>query len=278
MAVRSVNLVPLRQTAVLLVGHGTRSELGRQQCRALAGQIAAALDTRNYAAELAFLELATPTIDEAVARLGSKDIERLIVAPLLLFAAAHAQDDIPSAVTKALAARGKGELPVSQTEPLSLQEPVMELAAQRFREATDPHFGAEETCLLLVGRGSRNAEATAQMQRLGKLLHQRLGIGQTEVGFLAMAQPAAREIIAAAAASRFRHIVIQPHLLFQGELLHRLHADLAAAAAKSPHQTWRMSRVLGEDLEHPSAIGHAATPISPLARIIQQAIESAGNK
>ncbi len=252
------------RTGVLLVGHGTRSELGRRQCLALADEIAAGLDPRLFAVELAYLEMAAPTIEEAVSRLVEQHVQRLVVVPLLLFAAGHAKEDIPAAVRSALAAAGTLDLPTVQTNPFGLQEPIIELAAARFHEAAVPRIVAPETLLLLIGRGSRDAEATADMQQLGELLHQRLGIGRTHVGFLAMAQPSAQDIIRAAAASPFRQVVVQPHLLFHGELLDRLGQDFSAAATAAPEKIWRMSRVLGEES-------------CPLAQILLPAILSAGN-
>ena len=252
------------RTGVLLVGHGTQSELGRRQCEALAEEIAAGLDPRLFAAELAYLEMAVPTIEQAVARLVERQVERLIVVPLLLFAAGHAKEDIPAAVRSALGMAGATDLPLLQTEPLGLQEPMIELAASRFREAADPQIDPAETCLLLIGRGSRDNEATADMRQLGELLHWRLGIGQTEVGFLAMAQPSAQDIIQAATKSNYRQIVVQPHLLFHGELLDRLQVNVEAAAASAPAKTWRLSHVLGKETDS-------------LAHILLQAIHSAGN-
>jgi hypothetical protein len=79
-----------------------------------------------------------------------------------------------------------------------------------------------------------------------------------------MAQPPAADIICISAASPFRQIVVQPHLLFHGELLDRLEQDFSAAAAAAPEKTWRISRVLGEE-------------IGPLAQILLQAILLAGN-
>ena len=67
------------RAGVLLVGHGTRSEPGRRQCQALAEEIAAGLEPRLLATELAYLELASPTIEQAVARLVEHRVERLIV-------------------------------------------------------------------------------------------------------------------------------------------------------------------------------------------------------
>jgi sirohydrochlorin cobaltochelatase len=252
------------RTGVLLVGHGTRSELGQRQCRALADEIALGLDTPLFTTELAYLELAAPTIEVGVARLVGLSVERLIVVPLLLFAAGHAKEDIPAAVRKALAAVGAASLPMTQTEPLGLQQPVIELAAARFREAAIPSIAPAETCLLLIGRGSRDPEATADMRQLGALLHQRLGVGQTQVSFLAMVQPPAAEIIRAAAESSFRQIVVQPHLLFHGELLDRIQQDMETAAARDQDKSWGMARILGEESR-------------PLAKILRQAILSAGN-
>jgi len=153
--------------------------LGRRQCQALADEIAAGLDPRLFAAELAYLEMAAPTIDQVVARLVEQRVERMIVVPLLLFAAGHAKEDVPAAVRSALDAVGAADLPLLQSEPLGLQESIIELAANRFREAADPQISPAETCLLLIGRGSRDAEATADMRQLGELLHQRLGQNST---------------------------------------------------------------------------------------------------
>jgi sirohydrochlorin cobaltochelatase len=255
--------IPTR-TGVLLVGHGTRSELGRRQSQALVDEISAALDPRLFVAELAYLEMAAPTIEVAVARLVAQQVEKLIVVPLLLFAAGHAKEDIPVAVRSALAALGASTLPVMQTEPLGLQEPMIELAAARFREAAESQIASADTCLLLIGRGSHDAKATADMRQLGELLHRRLGIGQTQVGFLAMAQPSAQDIIQAATKSSYRQVVVQPHLLFHGELLDRLQTNFIAAATAAPAKTWRLSRVLGEET-------------GSLAHILLQGIRSVGN-
>ncbi|MFN0020718.1 MAG: sirohydrochlorin chelatase [Pirellulaceae bacterium] len=252
-------------TGVLLVGHGTRSELGQAQCQALAAEVAGRLEPRFVSTELAYLEMASPTIEETVLRLVEQRIERLVVVPLLLFAAGHAKEDVPSAVSNALVKAGMPNIPMVQTEPLGLQDSVVELATARFHEAADPRIASAETMLLLIGRGSRDEGATAEMRKLGSLVHQKLGIGESQVGFLAMAQPTATEIIAAAANGPYRQIVVQPHLLFHGELLDRLQQQVSAAIATSPGKIWRLSRVLGEEAV-------------PLAQILRQAILSAGNK
>ena len=241
-------------TGVLLVGHGTRSEVGRAQCEALAADVASRLNPRIYLPELAYLELASPTIEDGIRRLKERQIDRLIVVPLLLFAAGHAKDDIPAAVRVALAAAGIPSLPTLQSEPFGTQKPVLELAAQRYCEAAESLIPATETCLLLIGRGSRDEAATAEMRKLGSLLQQRLGIGRLEVGFLAMAQPTSQSVIQAASQSSYHQIVVQPHLLFHGDLMERLKHEVSVAAANSPDKTWRTSRVLGGETQSLSCV------------------------
>ena len=72
-------------------------------------------------------------------------------------------------------------------------------------------------------------------------------------------------MILAAAVSPFRQIVVQPHLLFHGELLDRLEENVSAAATTALEKTWRTSRILGEK------------PGS-LSRILLPAILAAGNR
>jgi sirohydrochlorin ferrochelatase len=63
-----------------------------------------------------------------------------------------------------------------------------------------------------------------------------------------MAQPAVADVLPALAAQPWRRIVVQPHLLFHGELLDRLHAQVEAIAASRPEQEWIVTSYLGEGL------------------------------
>ena len=90
---------------LLIVGHGTRSEVGTAQFLALAERIRKSAGGQ-LAVEPAFLELQQPDIDAAVGNLVAQGVKQLVVMPLLLFAAGHAKEDVPNAVAAALARRG----------------------------------------------------------------------------------------------------------------------------------------------------------------------------
>src|SRR5688500_6845827 len=97
-----------QNVGILLVGHGTRSELGTRQYLALAASLARAV--APLAVEPAFLELKQPEIDTAVGKLVARGATRLVTMPLLLFAAGHVKRDIPEQVRTALDRRGKAHI------------------------------------------------------------------------------------------------------------------------------------------------------------------------
>ncbi|HTQ38931.1 MAG TPA: sirohydrochlorin chelatase [Pirellulales bacterium] len=241
---------------LLLVGHGTQNSNGLAEFWAVARQVAELAG--EFLVESCFLELAEPSIPEALERLLRQGVERLTVVPLLLFAAGHAKHDIPAAVQEGLCgqwsdfgelsravvcgqkgkvakqkAEGRGqkaedgsreELQVEFLGALECHERIVQLSAQRFAEALHdrPHVPAAETLHLLVGRGSSHADAIAAMQRFAALRAQETAVDRVEVCFAAVATPTLKEALKRAALSEYRRIVVQPHLLFTGEVLRQI--------------------------------------------------------
>lgn len=233
---------------MLLVGHGTRSAEGRRAFLLLAERIRQRL---SLPVEPCFLELAEPTIAQGVARLVKARIDRLVVAPQLLFAAGHAKQDVPVAVAAALSQSGAADIPTGQTTHFGCHPLIVELGLQRLREAVadrDP-LPPNETLLIVVGRGSRDAGATSEMHQFARLLSQHAGMPRIEAAFLAMAQPSASQVLEAARGKSVRRVIVHPHLLFAGELTESLHKLVARSSLEQPDQEWIMSRVLADELE-----------------------------
>ena len=183
------------RTGWLLVGHGTRDLAGQAEFRAVAVQVAAAAP--EVVVEPCFLEMAEPTIAAAIDRCLTAGITRLCVAPLLLFTAGHAERDIPEAVAEALAARG-AQLPVRQAPTLNCHPAIVELATRRFHESLANHGSLAaaatevppaDTLLLVVGRGSLDATANAELARFARLRWERTPVGWLETCYLALTEP-----------------------------------------------------------------------------------------
>ena len=201
----------------------------------------------NVAVEPCFLELAQPNFAEGVDRAVGRGVRRLTVMPLLLFAAGHAKRDIPRDIATA-AARHPG-VSIRQAGHLGCHEAVLTLSERRCHEALSPfrEVPDRDTLLLLVGRGSNDAEATREMVRFSQLRHQRQPVGRLENCFLALAEPSLEQALVAIASLPYSRVIVQPHLLFLGELLDRVHRSIAATAAEQPRREWIVTCPLGGD-------------------------------
>jgi sirohydrochlorin cobaltochelatase len=230
----------------LLVGHGTRDPAGRAEFLELAENLARrAAQTQPHAiVEPAFLELAEPTIAAGLTRLATRGVRRVLVVPLLLFAAGHAKDDIPQAV--AAAAADLGLEVVGQAGALESQPLLLELSRRRFQEAAGEAVDRAETLLLMVGRGGSDETALAAMRSYTQCLAANLGVAG-ETAFVAIGKPSLAEMLSELAKQPGRCVVVQPHLLFRGEVLSTIVAQLNTALQEHPEVDWRMASHLRAD-------------------------------
>jgi sirohydrochlorin cobaltochelatase len=248
---------------LLLVGHGTRDAAGLDEFAMLVERVRAAA---NQAVEACFLELARPTIGEGISRLVDRGVRRVTVVPVLLFAAGHAKRDIPTAVAEA-AARHRG-ITVQKAGALECHEQVLALSARRFQEAIAgrPPVDPRRTLLIMVGRGSLDAEAMAEMHRFARLRAERTPVGGVLTGFLAMQTPSLAETLADATASGFQRIIVQPHLLFSGLLYDEVRAAVESCRRRSGHD-WLVTSVLGPEPELAFAVIEKAREASAAFRV-----------
>ena len=198
-------------------GHAAVPRFGRE-CRA--ANVAVAVQP-------AFLELQEPTIEQGIERLAAQGVRRVVVVPLLLFAAGHAKRDVPDATIAALDRHG---MTASRTERAGMRAgdsgTVPSTVSGGGYLASYRHQPRRPACCWLVAAARTNrrpppctTSPVAAAERGG--IH-------TEVAFLAMAKPSLAEQLSQIAAAGFRRVIVQPHLLFQGELASSLARQVAA--------------------------------------------------
>lgn len=117
--------------ALLLVDHGSR----RAEANALLAQIAALVVTRrpSLIVEIAHMELAPPTVDEAFDACVSRGATEVVVMPYFLARGRHATEDIP-ALARAAAARHP-HVALRIAEPLGVHALLAELVLARADDA-----------------------------------------------------------------------------------------------------------------------------------------------
>jgi len=238
---------------LVIVGHGTRDLRGLAEFHALVDLVAAR--SPGFVVEGGFLELAEPTIADAVARAVQRGgLHSLTVLPLVLFAAGHAKVDIPRAVQAAV--QPFPGLAVHQAPHLGCHPEIIELSRRRFREALSrlPAATAGETLLLMVGRGSRDPEANSEMARFARLRWESDPIGWVETCFTDMAEPSLERALEMVTRLPLSTIVVQPHLLFQGELLERIRSTVELFGRSAGSYTWVVADHLGPDVRLAAAV------------------------
>lgn len=101
--------------------------------------------------------------------------------------------------------------------------------------------------LAMVGRGTSDVSALEQMRQLTALRVQQTPVAWFETGFFAGGRPSVDELLAAASRSDCDTIIVQPHLLFEGELMDQLRHKVRALRSDFPTKSWWISRSLGAD-------------------------------
>lgn len=232
-----------QQSGMLLVGHGTRDDRGVAEFLQLAQMVTSRLP--DVAVEAGFLELASPTISDALQRLVDRGVNDVVVVPLLLFAAGHAKQDIPNEVGNAAASFC--HLKVRQAEPLGCHKQILAASAERFFASLQCTGDASvaDVALVMASRGSSDSAAIAHVHHLSKLRCELTPVADCRVGFMAVAQPTIGEALQSAEESDCETIVVQPHLLFHGKVFQDLQAKLAEAQARATNKRLVLAKYLG---------------------------------
>lgn len=241
---------------VLLIGHGTRDQVGTEQFFELSRVLARRLSPLPVAAGL--LEFQSPTIDQAWNQLVAAGVDHIHVAPLLLFAAGHAREDIPAAIQRCQCATPT--VTFDQALPLSRHGAVVELAVERVHTVRGEHEcpagdACRTTALLVVGRGSRDPCAQADLRVLAELIRCRLPAAHSWTAFYAMAQPRFGDVLTQLAADgRFTRIIVYPHLLFEGRIHQSILRQCRETAQRFPGVAVDCCRYLGPESQIAEAL------------------------
>ncbi|NMM35016.1 MAG: sirohydrochlorin chelatase [Phycicoccus sp.] len=228
---------------MLVVGHGTRSDSGVAEFNAFMGRLQRRPHAPHPAAAGGFIELSRPPVTEAVASLVGQGHRELIALPLVLVAAGHGKGDIPAALVREQV-RHPG-MTYSYGRPLGPHPALLDILEQRI-EKTLGDTERADTHVLLVGRGSTDPDANAEIAKVARLLWEGRGYAGVEPSFVSLADPgvpAGLDKLRRLGASR---IVVAPYFLFPGILPDRIVSQTEAFALEHPFMTVEVAELIGD--------------------------------
>jgi sirohydrochlorin cobaltochelatase len=249
---------PPTRPALLMAAHGTRDEAGVAAFTALAERVGDLAGRDGTRVAGGFIELSPPPLREAVAALASASAApaNLVAVPLMLSAAGHAKGDIPAALARERT-RHPG-LRWTYARPLGPHPALIELLAARIAAASgfgptpaspasaSPVPVSPAPAVLVVGRGSTDPDANADVVKTTRLLWEGRDYPLAETAFVSLARPGVAEGLERCRLLGARQIVVARYFLFPGVLPDRVAAGAGEYAAAHPELDIRCADVLGD--------------------------------
>jgi len=235
----SPDAVPPTPPPLVIAGHGTRVNAGADAATALVEKVRGLLP--GVRVEAGFVELTPPTIDAALDTVLT-DAPSAVVVPLMIGTGGHVRDDIPEAID---ASRGRHlDATVVYTRHLGSPKPLVAAVHARIATAR-AEWSAEDTDVVMVGRGCSVTDANADHVRLSRIVFETGGYHQVLSAFIQVARPSLPEILRQYHASGSRRIVVMPHFLFTGRLDQWVHQQVEEFRADHPDAVIRIADVIG---------------------------------
>ena len=135
-------------TALVIVDHGSRRAESNAMHEAFVAAFAAGSGAAYVAVEPAHMELAPPTVGDAIDRVVAAGARRVLVMPYFLFPGRHWERDIP-ALTQDAARRHPG-IEILVTAPVGLHPLMHEVVRERVEQCA-LHAAGGAACELCAG-------------------------------------------------------------------------------------------------------------------------------
>ena len=231
---------------ILLVGHGSREAAGNAEILLFAERWRARHP--DWRIEVGFIEFADPLLDPALNH-AARNSGRVLVLPLILNAAGHVRQDIPSAIQRAR--KRHPDVQFLYAPHLAVSDPLLSILKRFLRQAMlqldvpDPRT----TGVILLGRGSSDRLANGDVARMARWLweigdHERVDLAFTGVTF-----PRLEKVVRDQVALGMMQIVVMPYYLFTGTLIKRIGRQMENLAAQYPQVRFAHTSYFGFEPE-----------------------------
>ncbi|PZE20454.1 sirohydrochlorin chelatase [Paenibacillus xerothermodurans] len=235
--------------AVLFVGHGSKDAEGNEEIRVFVRAVAEGLD--GLMVETCFLEFESPSIMQGIDQCVTRGASHIAVVPITLFSAGHAKIHIPAAIDAA-----KLRYPAvgfSYGRPIGVHQQVLEILGSRLESVGRPagvevsaqNALLEDTAILVVGRGSSDADANSDLFKISRMFWEKWKVKWVETAFIGVTAPLMDEGIERCLKLGARRVIVLPYFLFTGVLIKRMEHMLTQFSERYPEVEFALADYFG---------------------------------
>jgi sirohydrochlorin cobaltochelatase len=235
----------LRDTTILIVGHGSREEWqpGDPRLRRPVARPPARLAHRGV--------LHRVRVPVAARRPGAaaQGARRVLVLPLILNAAGHVKMEIPEAIEHARAHCPQVEFLYGPH--LTACDPILAILKRQLRRAMaaldmpDP----TTTGVVLLGRGSSDRGANGDMAKMARWLQEAGDHELVDLAFTGITFPRLERVVQRQARIGMTQIVVLPYYLYTGTLMQRIGRQVEHLRAQYPQIRFALGTHFGFEPE-----------------------------
>lgn len=234
----------MNDTAILLVGHGSRNRDGNTEIQQFASAWRALHP--DWRIDVCFIEHADILVPAGLDRAATGS-RRVIVLPFILNAAGHVKMELPAAIAAARQRHPAVEFACTRhlgmgREILAVLQAQLDRLMQTLGMA-DPRT----TGVILLGRGSSDAGANGEMARMSRWLYEDNDHELVDLAFTGVAWPRLETVVQRQQRLGMGQICIVPVYLFTGVLMERIHAQVARLRSQHAQTTFALGTHFGFD-------------------------------
>lgn len=234
----------MNDTAILLVGHGSRNREGNKEIQHFAAQWR---DRHpGWRIETCFIEHAEVLLDEGLDR-AAHGARRVVTIPFILNAAGHVKMELPAAIERArqrhpgVAFACARHLGMGREIFAVLKGQLDRLLKQL--DVPDPRT----TGVVLLGRGSSDAGANGELAKMARWLFEDGDHELVDLAFTGVTWPRLETVVQRHARLGMTQLCIVPVYLFTGVLMERIKAQVERLQRQYPQVAFALGSHFGFD-------------------------------